>query len=79
MDSGALIVADLAQLPKLVGLLSWEQYDLGCQNDAVFGKTVEALGGPYFAAIRGGCMSGMEFDGDGTYTIAVGSLKCVRG
>jgi hypothetical protein len=81
VDSGALIVADFGQLPKLVRLLTWEQYDLSlqAQGDAVVGKIVEALGGPYFAVIQGGCMPGMEFDGDGTYTIPLGRLKRVRG
>ena len=75
VDSCTLIVADAGQLPRLVHLLTWEQYDLGLQDDAVFGKIVEAIGGPYFAVISGGCMPGMEFDGDGTYTIPSG---CVR-
>jgi hypothetical protein len=75
VDSGALILADVSQLPKLVNLLTWEQYDLGLRDDAVFAEIVEALGGPYFAVINGGVMPGMEFDGDGTYTIPVG---CVR-
>jgi hypothetical protein len=81
VDSGALIVADFGQLPKLVRLLTWEQYDLSlqAQGDAVLGKIIEALGEPYFAVIHGGCMPGMEFDGDGTYTIPVGRLKRVRG
>ena len=75
VDSGALIVADVGHLPQFVNLLTWEQYERGLQDDAVFGKIVEALGGPYFAVINGGIMPGMEFDGDGTYTIPVG---CVR-
>jgi hypothetical protein len=81
VDSGALVFADVGQLPNLVRLLTWEQYDLSlqAQGDAVIAKIVEALGGPYFALIQGGCMPGMEFDGDGTYTIPVGRLKRVRG
>ena len=81
VDSKALIVADIAQLPNLVRFLTWEKYDLSLQDqgDAVIGMIVEALGGPYFAVIHGGCMPGMEFDGDGTYTIPVGRLKRVRG
>ena len=77
VDSGTLIVADVAHLPKLVTLLTWEQYNLGLQDDAVFVNIIEALGGPYFAVIHGNgnCMPGMEFDGDGTYTIPPG---CVR-
>jgi hypothetical protein len=79
VDSGALIVADVEQLPKLAGSLTREQYDLGLQDDAVFGKIVEALGGPYFAVIHGGRMPGMEFDGDGTYTIPMGCVRPLRG
>jgi hypothetical protein len=30
-----------------VTLLTWEQYDLGLQNDAVFVNIIEALGGPF--------------------------------
>jgi hypothetical protein len=75
VDSGALIVADVAHLPELVTLLTWEQYDLGLQDDAVFVDIIEAMGGPYFAVIHGGCMPGIEFDGDGTYMIPPG---CVR-
>jgi hypothetical protein len=75
VDSGALIVADAGHLPRLVNLLTWEQYDLGFQDDSVFGKVVEALGGPYFAVILSGCMPGMQFDGDGTYTIPIGRVR----
>ena len=78
VDSGALIVADVAHLSKLVTLLDWEQYDLGLQDDAVFVNIIEALGGPYFAVIHGGCMPGMEFDGDGTYTIPRGCIRPSR-
>ncbi|MCI0642690.1 MAG: hypothetical protein L0Y72_13060 [Gemmataceae bacterium] len=75
VDSGALIVADVGQLPKIAHLMTWELYDLGLQDDAVFVTIVEALGGPYFAVIHSGSMPGMEFDGDGTYSIPAG---CVR-
>jgi hypothetical protein len=78
VDSGALIVADVAHLPKLVTLLTWEQYDLGLQDDSVFVNIIESLGGPYFAVIYGGCMPGMEFDGDGTYTIPRGCIRPSR-
>ncbi len=75
VDSGALIVADVSRLSKLVTLLTWEQYDLGLQDDAVFFNITVALGGACFAVIHGGCMPGMEFAGDGSYTIPRG---CVR-
>jgi hypothetical protein len=81
VDSGALVFADLGQLPHIVRLFTWEQYNLSLtsQGDAVIAKIVEALGEPYFALVHGGCMPGMEFDGDGTYTIPAGRLKRVHG
>jgi hypothetical protein len=79
VDSGALIIADVRHLPTLVGLLTWEQYDRCLQDGALFGTIVEELDGPYFAIVHGGCMPGMEFDGDGTYTIPVRRLSRVSG
>jgi hypothetical protein len=79
VDSGALIIADFAHVSQLVNLLTWEQYDLGLQDESVFGKITDALGGPYFALIIGGIMPGMEFDGDGTYTIKAGAVRPNRG
>jgi hypothetical protein len=75
VDSGTLIVADVAHVRELAKLLTWEQYDLALQNEEVFGQIIDALGGPFFALMHGSCLPGMEFDGDGTYTIPVG---CVR-
>jgi hypothetical protein len=79
VDSGSLIFADLEKLPMLVRTLTWEQYDRGLQDQAVFAELVAKLGGPYFAVILGGCMPGMEFDGDGTYTISVDRVKLCSG
>jgi hypothetical protein len=79
VDSGALIVADVSRLPKLATLFTWEQYDLGLQDDAVFTNIIEALGGPYFALIHGGCMPGMAFDGGGIYTLPPGCVRPSRG
>jgi hypothetical protein len=79
VDSGALVFADLAKLPMLIRVLTWEQYDLGLQDEAVFADLVAKLDGPYFAVILGGCMPGMEFDGDGTYTISVDRVKLSSG
>jgi hypothetical protein len=78
IDSGSLIVADVGHLPQFVNLLTWEGYNLGLQDDVVFAKIARALSGPYFAVISGGCMPGMEFDGDGTYFIPVGRVRPVR-
>src|SRR5262245_35151862 len=79
VDSATLIVADVAHLPELAKLLTWEKYDLALQNEEVFGDIVDALGGPFFAVMHGSCLPGMEFDGDGTYTIPVSSVRRVSG
>jgi hypothetical protein len=77
VDSGRLIVADMKRLPEIVRQLTWEQYDLALRDEAVFDRIAEAVGALCFAVIKGGGSAEMEFDGDGTYTIAVGSLRRV--
>jgi hypothetical protein len=79
VDSGTLIFADVGHLPSLVGLLTWEQYDRSLEDDTVLPRIVEGLGGQYFAVIVSDSRLGMQFDGDGTYTIAPGAVKRVRG
>jgi hypothetical protein len=78
IDSSALLLVDFAHLPKVVEVLTWEQYDLALQDDALFGRITNALGGPCFAVIMGGCMPGMEFDGDGVYTIRSDAFRPFR-
>jgi hypothetical protein len=75
VDSGALILVDFGHMSKLVNLFGWDQYDLALQDDTVFSKISEALGGPYFAVIHGASVHGMQFDGDGTYTIKAGAVR----
>lgn len=75
VDSGTLIFADVGHLPKLVTLLTWEQFDRSLGDDTILPAIVEQLGGPHFAVIRSNSGLGMQFDGDGTYTIPAG---CVR-
>jgi hypothetical protein len=75
VDSGAIIVVDATHVADLVNRLSWEQYNLGLEDQAVFGRIADALGGAFFAVVLGAGAPDMEFDGDGTYTIPVG---CVR-
>jgi hypothetical protein len=53
--------------------------DCSLQDDAILPGIVERLGGPYFALIASGIGLGMQFDGDGTYTILGDSVKLVRG
>jgi hypothetical protein len=79
VDSGTLIFADFAHLPKLVTLLTWEQYDRSLGDDTVFPAVLDRLGGPYFAVIVSDARLGMQFDGDGVYTVAAGCLRRVRG
>jgi hypothetical protein len=79
VDSGTLIFADVAHLQKLVTLLTWEQYDRSLRDDTVFPGVIDGLGGPYFAVIVSDARLGMEFDGDGTYTIPVECLRRVSG
>ena len=75
VDSGALILADSAHLSKLVDLLSWDEYNLAMKDDMLFGRISEILGRAYFAVILGSCMPGMEFDGDGTYTMRADAIR----
>jgi hypothetical protein len=79
VDSGTLIFADFAHLPKLVTLLTWEQYDRSLGDDTVLPAIAERLGGPHFAVVLSDSRLGMQFDGGGIYTIAAGSVKLVRG
>jgi hypothetical protein len=75
VDSGAVVIADFAHLPKLVEDLTWERYDLAMQDCGVFERINESLGGPYFALILSNARLGMDFDGDGTYTLRPGSVR----
>ena len=79
VDSGTLIFADVAHLPKLVTLLTWEQYDRSLGDDTILPAIVERLGGPHFAVVVSDSRLGMQFDGDGTYTVSAASMKLVRG
>jgi hypothetical protein len=79
VDSGTLMFADVAHLPKLATLLTWEQYDRSLGDDSILPAIVERLGGPHFAVVVSDSRLGMQFDGDGTYTIPANSLKLVRG
>lgn len=75
VDSSALLLADFARLPEVVEVLTSEQYDLALQDDSVFAEITNAVGGPCFSVIVGGAMPGMEFDGDGVYSISSDAFR----
>jgi hypothetical protein len=79
VDSGTLIFADFGRLPKLVTLLTWEQYDRSLGDGTILPAIVEELGGPHFAVVVSDSRLGIQFDGDGTYTVPAGFVKLVRG
>jgi hypothetical protein len=79
VDSGTLVFADVVHLPKLVTLLKWEEYDRSLGDDTILPGIVEGLGGPYFAVVVSDSRLGMQFDGDGTYTIPAGCVRQGRG
>jgi hypothetical protein len=80
VDSGTLLFADVAHLPKMATLLSREQQkDCSLADVAVWPQIIEGLGGPYFAVIVSNSSVGMQFDGDGVYTISVGCVRASHG
>ncbi len=79
VDSGALIFADVVHLPKLVTLLTWEQYDRSLGDDTILPRILERLGGPFFAVVVSDSRLGMQFDGDGTYTVVPACLRRISG
>jgi hypothetical protein len=79
VDSGTLLLADVAYLPKLVILLTWEQYDRSRGDDTILPGIVEQLGSPYFAVVASDSRLAMEFDGDGTYTIPASCVRRIHG
>jgi len=79
VDSGTLIFADVVHLAGLVKLLTWEQYDRSLGNDSILPAVVEQLGGPHFAVVMSDSRSGMEFDGDGTYSVPPDRLRRISG
>jgi len=79
VDSGTLIFADVAHLPMLVTLLTWEKYDRSLGDDTILPDIVERLEGPYFAVVLSDSRLGKQFDGDGTYTIAPVCVRRVSG
>ena len=51
VDSGALVLVDATHLADLVHLVSWEQYNLGLDDQTIFGRIADVLGGDYFAVV----------------------------
>lgn len=75
-DSATLIMVDFAHSFDFCRLFRWEKYDQALRgDDNVFANINVALGGPYFALVSAVGMPGMDFDGDGTFTIKAGAIK----
>ncbi|MEX0611512.1 MAG: hypothetical protein WD229_05290 [Pirellulales bacterium] len=77
VDTAAIVFVDISHLADVLELLTWEQYDLGLQDDRVFRRIADALGAPCFALILAAGPP-YEFDGDGTYTLKPGAVRPCR-
>jgi hypothetical protein len=73
IDSGTLILVDLAHLASLAKILTWESYDdaLQSDDDSCWLSFVDELGGPFFGVLSGDIST--PFQGDGTYRIRSGA------
>lgn len=74
-DSAAFVFVDFACIREFVRVFEWEKWDRVLRgDDSIIPQINDSLGGPHFAIVSGGTMNGMEFDGDGTYTIMPGAI-----
>jgi len=73
IDTGTLILVDLAYLAGLARILTWERYDdaLQSDDDSCWLSVVEELGGPFFGLLCGDIST--LFKGDGSYRIRSGA------
>jgi hypothetical protein len=76
VDSAAIFIADISHLKQLIQVLTPEEYDRALAEDSVFAEINQSIGGPYYALATPG--PGIEFDGDGTYTIRKGAIQRVK-
>lgn len=77
VDSGSLIIADVAALPRMAGLMDWDVYEqlLGPNSEQVIERLMEQLGGPVFALVHGDAER--RFAGDGTYRVPAACVQSV--
>lgn len=78
VDSATMMLVDSSRLAQLVELLNWDKFDEGLGDSVVFAEISDAVGGPYFAIIGSASQTGIEFDGDGVYTIRPEAIRAVR-
>ena len=80
VDSGALVVADLAHLARVASVLTWERYDKALQapqgDYAEFQAVQRDLGRSFFAILHGSV--GRGFEGDGAYRLRAGGLTRIE-
>jgi hypothetical protein len=71
IDSGTMVLADLAHLASVARVLTWERYDRALQapagDDTPFHEMEAEVGGPFFAVLSGSADS--PFKGDGAFRL----------
>jgi hypothetical protein len=80
VDSGTIVLADLAHLARVARVLTWERYDRALQaqpgDDSAFRTMERELGGPFFAIVTGSVDS--SFQGDGAYRLRSASPRIIE-
>jgi hypothetical protein len=75
IDSGTMVLADLAHLAALARAFTWDRYDLALQappeDDTIFREIEAEVGGQFFALLMG--TAGTPFDGDGAFRLRAAS------
>jgi hypothetical protein len=69
------VLADFVHLSALIRQFDWDRYNKGLKNVSVFAQVASDIGGAYFAIIGSAGEAGLEFDGDGTYTISIDGFR----
>jgi hypothetical protein len=71
VDSGTIVLTDLAHLARVARSFTWDRYDLALQappeDDVIFREIEAEVGGPFFALLMGA--AGTPFDGDGAFRL----------
>jgi hypothetical protein len=79
VDSGTVVVIDIAALEKVARALTWDRYDALLQSPPGDDSALEALnrevGGPWFAIVLAD--AGAAFSGDGAFALRAASLRRV--
>ena len=71
IDSGTMVLADLAHLARVAQVLTWKRYDLALRapsgDDTAFMAMRSELGGPFCAVLS--ASGDTAFDGDGAFRL----------